>query len=88
MPRLRDSARPRLRALACSVLLTPEIHHSADVEEREDDGEEHLQTRDEAGEHEQRRREDAREGEEDVPVQLVHYDLQGKGRSRRELAIL
>ena len=63
---------------ATCVLLTPEIHHSADVEEREDDGEEDLQTRDEAREHEERRDEDARERQKDVPVQLVHNDLKQK----------
>ena len=63
--------------------LTPEIHHAADVEEGEDDGEKDLQTRDQAGEHEEGRDEDARERQKDVPVELLHYDLQGKtGRKR------
>ena len=55
--------------------LTPEIHHAADVEEGEDDGEEDLEAGDEAGEHEERRHEDAGERQQNVPVQLVHYDL-------------
>ena len=66
-------------AVPCAGLLTPEIHHAADVEECEYDGEEDLQTRDEAREHEERRDEDARERQEDVPVQLVHNDLKESG---------
>ena len=76
--------------MSCTLhSLTPEIHHAADVEEGEDDGEEDLQTRDQAGEHEEGRDEDARERQKDVPVELVHYDLQGKtGKGIRSKSIL
>ena len=56
--------------------LTPKVHGSPDVDQREQHSEEDLDGGEEVGEHEQRRHKDAGEGQANVPVQLPHDDLE------------
>ena len=74
--------------MTLSHSLTPEVHHAADVEEGEDDGEEDLEARDQAGQHQQRRHEDAGERQHDVAVQLVHNDLEGRNEDEGAVSTL